>query len=186
MLAHKEDGSSYEAPFWDDIRVDATATKINPATSKPDFDAFPAGATYTKTLLFDGGARETITFAVQVPHGWRIGTELHPHVHWAATTVELGKTVTWDLNYVLADVNGLFGAEVTRTGTTTGDTAVDAHRVTGLQAIDMSAITGVSPMLMCALSRRGDTDTYTADVALLEFDIHYQLDAPGSRQEYVK
>jgi len=30
------------------------------------------------------------------------------------------------------------------------------------------------------------SDTYTGDALLKEFDIHYQIDAMGSRQEFIK
>jgi hypothetical protein len=187
LLAHAVDGASYEAPFWDDLRVRASATKINPATSKPDFGAFPSGATYTKALLFDGGSRETVTFEAQLPHGYKLGTNLRPHVHWAATSVQVGKTVIWELNYILAITNGTFGAETTRTGTFgAADTVTDKHVKTSLQEIDGSTITSQSAMLVCALSRRGDTDTYTDDVAMIEVDFHFQSDSPGSREELSK
>jgi hypothetical protein len=48
---------------------------------------------------------------------------------------------------------------------------------------------GISSMLVCRLARRADNalDTYNGqDVALLEFDIHFQVDGLGSDQEAVK
>lgn len=46
----------------------------------------------------------------------------------------------------------------------------------------------ISDMIICELSRLGPngSDTYGADARLLEFDIHYEQDAPGSRIEYRK
>jgi NAD(P)H-hydrate repair Nnr-like enzyme with NAD(P)H-hydrate epimerase domain len=43
-------------------------------------------------------------------------------------------------------------------------------------------------MLLMTLSRVHNNagDTYAADARLIEFDIHYQVISPGSRQEFVK
>ena len=32
----------------------------------------------------------------------------------------------------------------------------------------------------------GRTDSYTADEGLMEIDFHYQIDTPGSKDEYIK
>lgn len=50
--------------------------------------------------------------------------------------------------------------------------------------IDGSGITGVSSILDIKLYR--DDNVVTGDVLVKEFDIHYLVDADGSRQEYIK
>lgn len=46
----------------------------------------------------------------------------------------------------------------------------------------------ISDMIVWKLSRIGGNgaDTYGADARLLEFDIHYQQDAPGSIAQFTK
>jgi len=181
-------GVYYEDTFWDDLRVAAESTRINPATSKPDYGAFPVGATYTKTFLFDSSAREAVTFSVQIPHKYKLGTDLHPHVHYSPTVTDAtSKTITWELNYRIANIDDAFaGSDTTLSQTYTGATVANTHMLLGLGTISGSVIDSISTMLVCALSRRGDTDTYGSDVAFLEFDFHFEVDSPGSRSEYVK
>ena len=186
LITTGNDAIIYNDTLWEDARVAASSVKINPATSKPDIGAFPTGATYTKTYLFDGASRETVTFALQLSHKWKEGTILHPHVHWAATSVEVAKTVIWELNYSIANINGVFGAEVTRSGTFGAeDTVANKQILTSLEDIDGTGYL-ISAMIVGALSRRGDLDTYTADVALLEFDLHFEVNSPGSRELFTK
>jgi len=181
-----EDAIEYQNTVWNDLTVAATATQVNPISSKPDFGAFPAGATYLKTYLFDGSARETVTFEKQLPHGWKQATSLHPHVHFAPTAVEVSKTITWELNYSFAEINNVFGSETAISATWgAADTVANKHLLLELPQISMTGVASVSGMMHCALSRRGDTDSFTADVAFCEFDWHLEFGRPGSRTEYV-
>lgn len=167
---------------WDDLRVPAQATRINPAVTKPDFGTFKDG---TLTFLFDSASVETVHFNVQIPHQYKLGTNLKPHVHWSPTTTNVG-TVIWNLEYTIAEKDGVFGttAQIAVTDTSSG-TAFE-HRLAGFPDISGTNIDSVSAMLVCALSRTATSDTYTADAALIEFDIHYEIDSIGSRDEYTK
>lgn len=51
-----------------------------------------------------------------------------------------------------------------------------------------ASISGVSSMMVCRLYRSPTVteDTYSNDAGLLEFDLHYQIDSFGSRNEYIK
>lgn len=175
-----------EDTVWNDQQVAAANVMINPLTSKPDFDTFPAASPRLRTFLFDGTTRENVTFTVQLSHKYKLGTNLHPHVHWCPTSNAAAKTVTWDLEYTIANIDGVLAAEVTRTGTYSGDVVTNTHMVTELEELDGSGITTISTMLICSLSRRGDTDTYADDAAMLEFDFHYEIDTLGSRTEDAK
>ena len=61
------------------------------------------------------------------------------------------------------------------------------HQVAGFGEISGAGKT-LSSMLIIKLSRVANdvSDTYNADALLREFDIHFQIDSTGSRQEYVK
>ena len=46
---------------------------------------------------------------------------------------------------------------------------------------------GISSVLLCRIKRVAATgDNYAGGVAILDFDIHYQIDTIGSRQEAVR
>jgi hypothetical protein len=172
----------YSDPFWDDFRVSASNTKINPAQSKPDFNTFIDG---TFTFLFDNTDIESVHFTIQLPHEYKLETNLYPHVHWAPTTTGSG-TVRWALEYTMANINATFPNTTTIFINDDADGTAYKHQLISLPEIVGTGITSVSTMLVCRLYRDPGNDTYGADAAFLEFDLHYQIDRPGSREETSK
>lgn len=167
---------------WDDYEFPMTSVQKNPATSKPDFD-------FANVLvLFDGGSTETVVGLGHLPHSWKIGSSIYPHVHWIQ---EDAGVVKWQLEYKLFDNNSLCPASFT-TITTVSVVFTYASGALGqisyFPAIDCSALTGVSPNLIVRLSRLGGdaADTYSGDAKTLKFDFHFEKDSFGSREEYIK
>lgn len=170
--------------YWDDLRFPAHGISIFGIGDDPDWDSTNG------LLLFAGAVTDERVFVVaQLPHGWKEGTVLKPHVHFYKTTSAAG-TVHWKCEYKWAPIGEVVDAEfteLTATGTevvANGDTA-SKHAINALGDIDASG-RQISDHLIFKLTRMQSTDTYGSDVALLEFDIHYQVDTPGSRQEYTK
>ena len=68
-----------DASSWTDILVPLTTTRIG-SNAKPDF---------IETELAYGFPQNDITekvfFVVQMPHSWKAGTTIYPHVHWKQT-----------------------------------------------------------------------------------------------------
>lgn len=113
--------SENEGTTWDDITVfpdAATKGTLNP----------PVQANFKSNVLiwnFSGSADNSIFFSVQIPHGYKVGSTIYPHVHWTPTgtstlnvtpgTPYYTSTVTWALEYTIAKVKGDFGAATTLT-----------------------------------------------------------------------
>ena len=171
-----------DARWWDDIRVAAQSTRVNPATSKPDYAAFVGN---TKTFLFDPSTDEGVTFSMQMPHSWAIGTNIEPHVHWAPTTSNTGN-VQWVIECTSAAISGTFGSTTALTVTQAANGVAQYHHYADFDEYDMSSISTVSAMLECYLYRNADSDTYTGDAALLEVDFHFLSDTIGSNEEKEK
>ena len=91
------------AVHWDDLRFPAVA--INPPGAASDPDVDPTDG----TLLFAAGSTEVVFFAVQLPHCWKMGSAISPHVHWVKTTSAAG-TVKWTLSYRWADLGETLSA----------------------------------------------------------------------------
>lgn len=170
--------------YWDDMRI--AAAGINPPglVSDPDRD------TDTGCWLFSTSATEMLVTQVQLPHQWKEGSYLVPHVHWQKTTSASGD-VYWQLEYKWAPIGGVMDASwttltVTDTvdGTPDNDTA-DEHLISSFGELDGTG-KEISDMLIFKLSRVGGNaaDTYGADARLLEYDVHVQKDAPGSIQPF--
>jgi len=169
--------------YWEDLRFPATAIQLNPNQTHPALDTAIPGR------LYRDGETDTQIVIAQLPHAWREGTVLRPHVHWHKTTAAAGNVV-WRLTYQWSAIGQPLGAVVTLTASTTsvsdGNTA-NQHALTRLGSISGEG-KKVSDMLLMKLSRLGSdaADTYGASARLIEFDIHYQVSSPGSRQEFVK
>jgi hypothetical protein len=169
--------------YWDDLRFPASG--LNP----PGPTGAPATDPDTGLLVFEDAATNLTAGVAQMPHAWREGTAVRPHVHWVQPAAG---NVLWRLEYRLIPAyNGPFPAEEQ---TINASTAIGTYpgsgnyvNITTFGEIDMTGFK-VSSMIVFKLSRVGGDalDTLAADVSLLEFDIHYEVSSPGSRQEFVK
>ena len=176
---------------WDDLRVPVTSVR-RLGTTDPDWVQFKdngAASVGVFALNFDGGGTrdEEVMFSVQMSHGWREGSALHPHVHWSPTDATAGN-VRWALEYTVCNVDGTFGNTTIIYINDPSDQVAGKHQIADFADIDMTGNT-FSAMLICRLMREATdaADTYDGhDATLFEIDFHHQIDRPGSREEYVK
>ena len=177
------------ATQWDDLRV--AGSQARPGVTAPTLGAFgPSGN--LRTLRFDAGQHDEIEFEIQMPHSWKLGSKLYPHVHWAPVSATTGNVV-WELEYAWANADGTFGApsSMASDAQAAGGMAW-VHKLAPLKSGGNAYIDGtgktLSSMLVCRLHRNAGSgsDTLNADVAFLEFDIHYEVDSFGSNEEYTK
>jgi len=177
-----------ETTYWDDLKTPASAINPPGQASDPDIDT----TTFPGTLLFRAGGVEVVGLVVQLPHSYKEGTDLMPHLHWMKTTSAAGD-VLWRIRYKVMRIGAVADAAFTTLESSTpsanvpdNDTA-NEHVITPLGTIPGTGL-GISDMICIELSRVGNdpADTYAADARLLEFDIHYEQDEPGSRQEFRK
>jgi hypothetical protein len=166
---------------WDDLRFPAQAVNPVGAASDPTWDVDNIG------WGFSASATNMVQIVAQIPHAWKIGSELRPHIHWQPTSTNTGN-VLWRMEYKWTNAND------TESGTWTtidvldaGDGTIGKHQIASFAAIDGTG-KGLSSILSIKLSRIGGdgTDTYTGVALMKEFDIHYVVDGDGSRQEYIK
>jgi len=167
---------------WEDLKAPSTA--INPPGAASD----PDRSTTTGLLEFSASATNIVTLAMQMPHAWKLGTDISPHIHIWYPDGNSGNSV-WKLEYQVAGINAAFpGSYTADTKTFAAPEVADQHVLHPFDDIDMSGIDGVSSMMLFKLSRLGGeaADTYGSAMPLLEFDIHYIRDANGSDEEVSK
>jgi len=169
---------------WDDIRIAGLSVRTNASA--------PGLITLTGGLLvygFDGTSTlEQAYFAIQMPHNYKTGTNIHPHVHWAKSTAATGN-VAWFLEYTMAASNVVFPAATTISAVGTASSATAwVHTMTDLPDITGTPLSALSSMFIGRIYRdpADGADTYEADAGLLEFDLHYQVDGLGSDAETTK
>lgn len=175
---------------WDDLRIPGEA--LGRAASAPELATFgPSGSLQAYTFDGDdagGLTLEQVYFSIQLPHNYKQGTAIYPHVHWTPTTAGTGN-VEWFLEYSWSNRTDAFTAPLTISGVGAASGAAWTHTMTniGTMPIDGTGKT-ISSMLECRLYRdpADEHDTYAADAAILEFDVHYEIDSCGSSSETAK
>lgn len=167
---------------WDDLRFPVTGVSIGGFASPPDVQ------TDTGLLLFDAAAIETIGVLAQLPHAWKEGSDIKPHVHWAKTSDAAGDVV-WSLRYKwfnIGEVQPAWSSVLTATDVAAAD-ATQKQMISTFPLISGAGKT-ISSLFLCQIGRLATDggDDYAADALLYEFDIHYQSDSGGSIAEFTK
>jgi hypothetical protein len=131
-----------------------------------------------------------------MPHNWKEGSVIYPHIHWSPQTTGQNGSVIWGLEYSWVNYNSTtpiaFPNTTIITATTaaiTGTSDVDKHLITAFSSITPSTSQDkISSIMMCRLFRNSSAvaDTYQGSAALLSFDFHYEIDGVGSNSQFVK
>lgn len=168
------------ATAWDDLLIEMKES-LKGALTKPDWDATNFG------LLFpQNDTSEYIVFNVQMPHRWKEGSTIYPHVHFFQNQ---NVTPTFKIDYRWVNIgvavpsfttgytmSTIVGAQTWTTGM--------LHRIVG----NTSGISGsgktMSSMLQIKLYRQDNT--YVGDCLVVSFDIYFEIDSLGSSSEYTK
>jgi hypothetical protein len=169
--------------YWDDVRAPANVVLVGIGAGNA------ADRSLFGTLLFDTAQDEEGFVVMQLPHGYVGGTNIIPHIHWGKTTSAAGD-VSFKLDYDCKDIGETFTGALGTTASFTyviddGDTdGLHAHaEVTG--GFD-PGFSGLSGICIFRIWRDVSDDDYAADAELFEFDVHIQMNKPGSQQETVK
>jgi hypothetical protein len=171
-----------EDTVWEDSRAPFTQVKRG-ATLKPDFDETNVG------LLFPrNDDAEKIFIIMQMPHTYKLGTNIHPHIHWQQMNAN---NVVWKMDYKWFNLNEAVPAGFT---TLTANnrvytwTAGNLHQYDEFAFIDGSLISDVSSIFLVKVYRDDNIDAGAGggDALAWEFDFHYQINTLGSKTEYIK
>lgn len=171
-------GLSGQQYRWEDLRVPFTRDKQGQA-SKPDYDFTNMG------LLFpQNNVTEIVYITLQAPHNI-YNSELRPHIHYIQDSAAFP---VFKMDYRIIE-NGDNDANKAFTTLTTSThlyswISGDLLQKVIFPSIDISYITSLSFIMDVKIYR--DDDIVTGDVLAKEFDVHYQIDGWGSREEFTK
>jgi hypothetical protein len=179
------------ATVWDDLRIEPIAKGTG--SNNPSFANWAGGISLYEFDNATAGSEKEVWFNVQMPHGWKEGSVVEPHIHWLPKTAgTAGQVVRWGLEYSKSAIGGTFSTTTTTVYGTTivgggAITTANAHLLTDFASIDMTGDT-ISTVLVCRLFRNSSdaADTYTGTAGLLYIDWHVELDAMGSKTELAK
>lgn len=174
---------------WDDLRV-----TLDKGANSAVLDYISGGNGPQIWYFRNNEGVESMSFTVQLPHTWKEGTTIYPHLHWIPKSSGSGNIV-WNLDYTWVNYDPVtpqvFPAYTTSTVTATGSFTTNAHTITALTTGN-AGIDGtgkkISSILICRIWRNSSLagDTYNQDAGLLFLDFHIQIDGYGSHSEYVK
>jgi hypothetical protein len=169
-----------DATNWNDINKALLPLSIG--VNVPSIIAVN-GASHLKVRAFNGNATmEELGEGCEILHDYKEGTDIQPHLHWAATTADAGN-VKWQLAYMWINRDGTYSGE------TIIDVTVAASEVAWKeQRTNFPAISGtgkeIGSRFQFVLFRdpADVADTYAHDAAAFDFGIHYERDTIGSRE----
>jgi hypothetical protein len=165
---------------WDDMQFPVTAVKLS-GTKPPTWTDYKGGQVLAFSDQATEGNEEIVYFNVQMPHGYKEGSSITPHVHWVGEDNTAGN-VAWKLSYSWANFDSAFPSE-TEEAIIGANGETDIQNTAGFTAISGTGKT-MSSMLICSLRRFSSdaSDTFTSkDAYLLEVDVHVELNRFGSR-----
>jgi hypothetical protein len=175
---------SYLDTAWDDLTFPAYGLG-RAGNNDPDvvYNRGPGGDMIG--VLFDAAADQEMFGKAQFRHSYKPGTAVRPHFHYSPTTAGTG-SVVWAVAYSWAPISSNFPATATVTMTNAINTPGQwAHLLAG--GVDIAAPPGAgeSSIMLFRIYRDANNagDTYPADVDLLDFDIHFQMDKIGTDDE---
>lgn len=167
-----------DATTWDDHMLSLT-TGQRGATNLPDFDYTNVGYLFPKN-----DAAEIIYLITQMPHRWKEGSTIYPHLHWVQ---QGGSAIGWFIDYLIYE-NGASYANTWDTiplgastsAYTSGSFGQINHSACGISMIGKT----ISTMIAMKLYR--NDNTYNGDALARQLDIHYECDGFGSKTEWSK
>jgi len=176
------------ARVWDDLRVTLDKGKDGAKLSW-----MPGESSGGEIWYFQKDRLDNMSFAVQLPHSYKEGTKIYPHVHWTPEDTKAGD-VEWKLYYTWANYQDNFDSATLTSAIATGPFTSGDHLITDLtggSGIDPSTEGGgdISSILICRIQRDAKNavnNTYDGDVGLLFLDFHFEMNTIGSRQQYIK
>jgi len=175
-----------DATVFEDLRVPVTSTKRG-GTKDPAFSIVKNNGSASQGVFaywFDNSTEEELYLIVQMPHSWKEGSQVYPHIHWTIDSDLGSDNVEWGLEYSWASIGNAYGNSSIITAYNPFPAILPVtsyeHAYTSLPAIDASGQTS-SSILLCRVFRNATSsnDTYSGDAALLEIDFHYEIDRMG-------
>lgn len=150
--------------------------------SLENFDPIPNMKLYG---FKDGNETNELFCIFEVPHEYKPGTELRPHIHWTPND-DQGGVVKWQLCYSIGD-NGVpfqAGTTIAALSSALGRDTYNSKEFD--PPIPASNITG-GTIIVCRLFRDATDpdDNYPGIAKLLTIGLHYQSEKLGSTSVFV-
>jgi hypothetical protein len=170
------------ATGWEDLIVPVTATKTG-GSKDPTFSRFldnGAGSQGVFAYQFSSTEEQELYFSTHMPHSYKPGTSIIPHVHWGESTPSIGGVV-WGLEYTWTNTGQKFPATQLITVTVTTDGLTADNHLTPLPTIN-GAGKNVGSIINGRVYRDATnlSDDYNASTFLFNIDFHFLQNSVGT------
>ncbi len=182
------------ATVWDEVRIVPGAFSFAGAAD-PTLQNWQPGGSGATFKVYKFQTNDEVFASCQMPHSYKEGSDLYFHIHWTPAdrgAAEGAVNVGWKVDYSIADKGANFGASATAILTDACSGVDDRHEKTSSVQVSGAGL-AISHLIMLRIYRSdtGADDTWAGvtsaqSPALLEFDIHFELNMVGSRQELTK
>ena len=180
---------------WNDLRFPFTGSNIDVGSGRLDYDYFNGGIGFQANARYPN---EPVFSVAQLPHSWKIGTMVRPHIHWLQQSAN---EPNWLLAYKFSENGAANAIETDYSNYTFLTKASNAFtytsgvilQITNFGMIDTTGL-GLSDTIDFAFFR--DNNNTSGEFAgsdpsnlveiVKEFDVHYQIDDRGSSDEFSK
>jgi hypothetical protein len=193
-LEIEDDGTIHmigDATVWDDFVVELSTAKVPPANAPNWAQVTDDGSGSTGVFAWHFANGEYLSFHIQMPHSWKEGSRIYPHIHFECTTdVDPAEKFDIDFEYFWVDV-GKDRPANTILANRMCDTGVDTdtkHQVADVPELGIDG-TGhtISSILICRLERiAAASNDYGGQVIIYDMDVHFEKDTIGSREIWTK
>jgi len=170
--------------YWDDLRFPASVQTFPAGAANITEDSVSVGLTFETDAVM---VTDWTFFPAQMSHGYRLGTNLFPHIHWEQAEDNIPNWLIQYRCYDIGEATQGSWVDSPQVSSFITYTSGSIHQLTSFADFNPN-FSGVSGMCDFKLYRDTDNtstefagaDPYTLDVLMKEFDIHFQSDVPGS------
>ena len=181
----------YDDTVWDDEKFPFIGQRIDTTSGRLGYDYTELGIFFADNARY--AATEQVSMVSQLSHKWKLESAVYPHFHWFQSSANIP-------NFLLEYRKYKNGDSVPSTWVKAVSTPVFTYtsgtilQISVFPAVDMTGIDSVSlftdyKFYRDTLNDSGEfagADPLTGNALVKEFDVHFEIDTAGSRQEYVK
>lgn len=184
-MAYNSDGTGndfdrglHPDTLWDDIilppdRLGQGSSSPDRVTLIDDIQAFGFNGAVTMEQLFG---------SFEIPHDYKEGSTLRPHIHWAPSNANLGD-VKWNISYSLKNRYGVYNSSNVISSISSANGIENEHIIEEFDLIeDPTLLIGATCQFRLYRDPSVVEDDYNSDALLLSLGIHYEVDGDGSKQ----
>ncbi len=176
---------------WDDLKFPASADRLDVAATRYSYDYAELGISFNANARYPN---EVVGHIVQMPHHWKEGSSIQPHVHWVQSQAAVPN---WLIEYRPYGNGDSVPASFTQAiANAPVFTYPGSGSILQISTFPNIAMTGLLLSSFIDVKIYRDTtnasglfagaDPVAAGVLLKEFDAHYEADSFGSDEEFIK